>query len=308
MNRRHSETTTAEAGTGALPISVVIPAYQREDLVRRAVESALSQVPPPFEVVVVDDGSTDATAAVAAAAGARVVRLTVNTGEGGARNAGIEAAQQPWIALLDSDDEWLPGHLARVWGARNGYVLVSDSCLTSRSRGLHGNPGWRPRTLRTPADAVWPGNSSPPSCSLFARADALKIGGFRPLPLAADLDFWMRLLELGPGLSLSGIGCIYHEHGGNISAGKRDELRAAVDHLITASSARGWNDARLRQRLAAANLWDDARDAMRQGQHATSLRLLGKVLLSPVGSAGLARNLYWRRLIRIRGRWASVPT
>lgn len=285
-----------------LSVSVVIPAYQRQDLVGRAVTSALAQSPPPQEVIVVDDASTDSTAAVAEAAGARVIRLAVNSGEGAARNAGIEAASTPWIALLDSDDEWLPGHLNRVWQAKSGYVLVSDSCITSRTRGYHGNPYWRPRVLRTPADAVWPGNPTPPSCALFARSSALAIGGFRSLPLAADLDFWMRLLEHGPGLSLSDIGCIYHEHGGNISAGRGGEMRAAVDRLVDEATGRAWNDSRLRKRIAATNNWTEARETMKQGRHLAGIATLRPILLRPAGAVGLAKHIAWYRLIRLRGR------
>ena len=67
-----------------LPVSVVIPAFNRPDMVARAVRSALEQQPrPPAEVIVVDDGSSDDTAAAASAAGARVIRHEVNQGEGG---------------------------------------------------------------------------------------------------------------------------------------------------------------------------------------------------------------------------------
>jgi glycosyltransferase involved in cell wall biosynthesis len=289
-----------------LPVSVVIPVYQRQDLVGRAVRSALLQVPPPQEVIVVDDASTDATAAVAEAAGARVVRLAVNSGEGPARNAGIEAAATDWIALLDSDDEWLPGHLSRVWQAKDGFVLVSDSCISSQTRSHYGNPRWRPRVLRGPADAVWPGNPSPPSCSLFARSSAVAVGGFRPLPLAADVDFWIRLLELGPGLALPDIGCIFYEHGGNVSAGKRDEMHIAVEGLVEEAADRGWVDSRLRTRLAATKAAQQAQNALREGRRLAAITLLWRVALSPVGIAALLQRIAFLRLIRMRGHWCRV--
>ena len=99
-----------------LPVTVIIPAYNRADTVAQAVASALAQHPaPPAEVLVVDDGSADDTAEVAERAGARVVRHAVNQRLGAARNTGLSHATQPWIALLDSDDEWLPHHLASLW-------------------------------------------------------------------------------------------------------------------------------------------------------------------------------------------------
>src|SRR3954464_2844452 len=92
-----------------IPVSVVIAAYNRADMLRRAIASVRAQRPAvPAEIVVVDDASSDATADVAEVLGATVVRHPVNRGESAARNSAIEAAAQPWIAVLDSDDEWLP--------------------------------------------------------------------------------------------------------------------------------------------------------------------------------------------------------
>ena len=92
-----------------LPVTVVIPAYNRPAMVQRAVRSALDQRPrPPAEVLVVDDCSSDDTAAVASAAGATVIRHDVNRGGAAARNTAIRAAGHDWIAFLDSDDELLP--------------------------------------------------------------------------------------------------------------------------------------------------------------------------------------------------------
>jgi glycosyltransferase involved in cell wall biosynthesis len=99
-----------------LPVSAVIPAYNREREVVEAIGSVRAQTRPPAEILVVDDGSTDGTAAAAEAAGARVLRQE-NRGVSAARNAGVEAANQPWIAFLDSDDLWEPDRLERQWEA-----------------------------------------------------------------------------------------------------------------------------------------------------------------------------------------------
>src|ERR1700742_3869689 len=99
-----------------LSVSVVIPAYNRPEMTARAVRSALARGPvAPAEVLVVDYCSSYATGEAARAAGARVIRHAVNRGEGGARNTAIREAREPWVALLDSDDEWLPGHLSALW-------------------------------------------------------------------------------------------------------------------------------------------------------------------------------------------------
>jgi len=96
-------------------VSVVIPAYNYARYLGAALDSVLSQDYPPIEIVVVDDGSTDNTREVVAAYGERVRYLfQENAGLPAARNAGIKAAQYPFIAFLDADDMWLPGMLRRI--------------------------------------------------------------------------------------------------------------------------------------------------------------------------------------------------
>ena len=96
-------------------IAAVIPTRDRSTLVRRAVSAALWQTRPPAEIIVVDDASTDDTAAVISTFGG-TVRLVTGTGAGAAaaRNLGVKAARSDWIAFLDSDDVWREGHLDAV--------------------------------------------------------------------------------------------------------------------------------------------------------------------------------------------------
>ena len=95
--------------------SVVIPAYNYGRYLADAVDSVLSQTVPPHEVIVVDDGSTDDTPAVAARYTGRIQYLRrANAGVSAARNAGIAAATGDWLALLDADDAWEPTFLEAV--------------------------------------------------------------------------------------------------------------------------------------------------------------------------------------------------
>jgi glycosyltransferase involved in cell wall biosynthesis len=95
-------------------VSVVIAAYNGAQYLPEAIDSALAQTYPKVEVIVVDDGSTDSTAEVVGAYGARVRYLyQQNAGTAAARNTGIQSAQGELIALLDQDDRWLPEKLAR---------------------------------------------------------------------------------------------------------------------------------------------------------------------------------------------------
>jgi succinoglycan biosynthesis protein ExoO len=127
----------AKSGTGSLDpirVSVVIPCYNGARFVGRAIESALAQKGIGLvEVVVVDDGSTDASAAVLerlaqSSPWLRVLHNRHNLGPGGSRNRGIDVAKGEWVALLDADDAFLPGRLARLVAAAEaaGLEAISD--------------------------------------------------------------------------------------------------------------------------------------------------------------------------------------
>jgi glycosyltransferase involved in cell wall biosynthesis len=101
-----------------MQISAVIPAYNRENTVARAIDSALSQEYSASEIIVIDDGSTDQTRKVVETY-CKEVRYVYQTNGGvsAARNRGVNEAKCEWIAFLDSDDYWLPQHLRRMVNA-----------------------------------------------------------------------------------------------------------------------------------------------------------------------------------------------
>src|SRR5690348_11964260 len=122
-------------------LSVVIPAYNAATTIRAAVTSTLRQTRPVLEVIVVDDGSADATADVVSAIGDPRVRLIsrVNGGPSAARNAGIAAARGEFVAFLDSDDLWLPGYAERATAAlssaANPGFAYTDAYVFDTGRG-----------------------------------------------------------------------------------------------------------------------------------------------------------------------------
>lgn len=115
-------------------VSVILPTYNRAALVGRAIRSVLTQCYTDLELLVVDDGSTDDTSNVVAAfrdQRLRYISLPHNTGAGAARNAGIQMARGKFLAFQDSDDEWLPGKLAKQMskferGSRRLGLVYSD--------------------------------------------------------------------------------------------------------------------------------------------------------------------------------------
>jgi len=115
---------------GRLPVSAVIPTWNRARLLGRAIASALAALGAGDEVVVADDGSTDTTTEIVASFGPRVRHLRLpHAGAGAARNAGLAAARGPLVAFLDSDDEWFPDkiELQREFMSRRPDVLYCFS-------------------------------------------------------------------------------------------------------------------------------------------------------------------------------------
>ena len=122
-------------------ISVILPVHNRADVLARAIQSVLDQSLAAFELIVVDDGSTDGSAGVARSFGderIKVIELGENRGGNAARNAGVQAATAPLIAFLDSDDTYLPEKLERVVGEfdhRPDLELLVDSFVKVQPSG-----------------------------------------------------------------------------------------------------------------------------------------------------------------------------
>jgi glycosyltransferase involved in cell wall biosynthesis len=226
--------------------------------------------------------------------GARVIVHEVNQGEGAARNTGLAATEQPWVALLDSDDEWLPSHLENVWAARDGHVLVADAALAVGQGAvprIYGWPGPRPRVLRSPAELAFPANVVQPSAALVSREAVLAAGGF-PVGVkrAGDLHAWLRVLEHGTGLALPDVGVRYHLHEGQVSQDRR-AMHEAHLAVLDEFRDRPWYAPRLRRWVEATGAWDADRGAA-----------LRQAARSPLHAEGLARQLAFRWRVRRAGR------
>ena len=186
----------AEAGSARppkqVPISVVIPAYNAEAFICRAIESALCQSLPAAEVLVVDDGSHDRTAKLAEAYDPRVrVIRKANGGPASARNAGIRRANSEWIALLDADDFWLPNKLEKqVRLIEPGVALVHTGAVG------RGNDFPAQNTFQE----LWSRNYISNSSVLLLRRAFDSIGGFDEDPALIgleDYNLWLKIAAAG---------------------------------------------------------------------------------------------------------------
>ncbi len=177
-----------------MKISVIIPAYNAENYIREALESALSQSRPPDEVLVVDDGSTDATADVVKAFG-RDVRLIQQTNHGASysRNRAVAEARNEWVAFLDGDDVFLPGKLQQqaelALAPECRFVYTGHTCLYPDGRTLECK-------ALAPVD-LWPTlryrSVIVPSTVLVSREAFLEVGGFdQRFHGGEDWDLWVR--------------------------------------------------------------------------------------------------------------------
>jgi hypothetical protein len=181
-------------------VSVVIPTHNRRRLLGQTLWSALAQRGVDFEVLVVDDGSTDGTADGVAALGdhrVRLLRHEPSRGVASARNTGVAAARGAWVAFLDDDDLWAPDKLARqleaVRAAGCDWVYAGAVEVDGAGRLLGGSPPPSPAMLLTQLTRRNPMPAG--SSNVMAHATLLTdVGGFDPtLRHLADWDLWLRL-------------------------------------------------------------------------------------------------------------------
>lgn len=185
-------------------VSVIIPTFNRARMVTRAISSVLYQTTSDFEIIVVDDGSSDATPIVLKQFNARIISLTHprNMGVSAARNTGIRAASSPLIAFLDSDDYWLPKKLA-VQTAFFHQHPDAVACQTEESWIRHGrrvNP--RKRHRKPSGDIFEPSLRLclvSPSAVMLKRTLIDEVGPFdESLPACEDYDLWLRISSKYP--------------------------------------------------------------------------------------------------------------
>jgi len=194
-------------------VSVVLPVFNDDMVLERALQSVFAQTEPAGEVIVVDDAS-DIPAAMAIRGICEAfpkVRLVVNSrnlGAAAARNIGVEAATNPFVAFLDADDEWLPEKLAVQTGEMRATGQAISACAFQLYREGNGSGQGefrRPKPIRSLSDLVWGCSISPGSGLLLHKSVFETVGGFDPAYRRfEDWDWLIRAARHGYAVHIVG--------------------------------------------------------------------------------------------------------
>ena len=186
-------------------VSVVIPVFNRPLAVCRAIASVFAQTFQDVEVIVVDDASTDATASIVEAMEdprITLIRHQRRRGGSAARNSGIRASRAPYVAFLDSDDEWLPAKLHRQLGVfegsrdRLGLVYTGVERILPNGNVTKDTPRRYDNLVRKLLTDNVVGGAS---VGMVRREVLDQVGGFdEGLPSGQDVDLWLRICERFP--------------------------------------------------------------------------------------------------------------
>lgn len=178
-------------------ISVIIPTYNRDQMVGQAIESVLEQEFKDFELIVVDDGSTDDTPDILSAYGNDIlVHRQINKGVSAARNKGIQLSLGRFIAFLDSDDLWMPQKLSQqiaFFKSKKDAMICQTEEIWMRD-GVRVNPGRRHKKksgmIFKPSLALCLVSPS----AVMINKDLFDVVGFfdETLPACEDYDLWLR--------------------------------------------------------------------------------------------------------------------
>jgi len=225
-------------------VSVVIPVWNAERYLKQAIESILAQDFVDFELIVIDDGSTDRSSEIAAefAYDPRVIlHKQANAGVVAARNAGLRVAKAEFVAFLDADDIAVPGRLAKQVAYLHAHpevaVIGSNITYFSDADGVI-------RTQKFPSGAAQvavtleTGNPLAQPSVMMRKSMALAVGGYRDAFKfgAEDYDLWLRLAEKHPLDNLPEVLTLYRVHADSLTHRHRHEQALAA--LIAACAHR----------------------------------------------------------------------
>jgi glycosyltransferase involved in cell wall biosynthesis len=268
--------------------SVLIPAHDVEPFIEACLDSVAAQTWRDYEIVVVDDGSRDATRARIDAwhrghPAESVCAVTQgNGGIGRARNAALARARGTFVAFLDADDWWLDGKLARVAAVveRPDVDLVCHDELLVEADGRTRHLRHGPHTRYE--DLLLDGNSVSTSATVVRRQLVEQVGAFSEdlrFNGAEDYDLWLRLAEAGGRfVYIPEVLGAYRVHAAGITGRAEQQCRNTLN-VLDAHFARlrspSWRQRYRMRRLRAATMRGAAQALMRQHRREAAWRMLG---------------------------------
>ena len=192
---------------GKPKVSVIIPTYNRAHILGRAIKSVINQTYQDFEIIVIDDGSTDNTEEVIKSFDdERIIShlCEKNRGVAAARNIGIKLSKAKYIAFQDSDDVWHPNKLKKIMKVLNdfGNIDFIFSCgRIIRDReivGYTGNNSWINKSSKKELiSKLFMADFIPTQGSVVKKDKIIKVGGFdESFPSASDYELWLRLTPI----------------------------------------------------------------------------------------------------------------
>ncbi len=293
-------------------VTVVIPVYNGERYISETLETVFAQTFRDYEIICVDDGSTDGSGALLKAYGerVRVVRQS-NAGQSAARNAGVALAKGAFIAFLDQDDRWYPSKLERQVAALTAApdaVLVHCNYDRVDADGRMLQPGAalaeRASALASPLGRLLEEALIFPSAMLVRREAFQRVGGFDPaLRGFEDFDLIARLKRQGRFVLLNEPGMAYRFHGAGFSrAGGTDVMRSRERFLVRMQELYAGD--RTKQALISDMLADCYSDwgihEVRHGNRAAGRAMLARSLLCHPGKIRTYSRFFRASLPRLQ--------
>ena len=219
--------------------SVIVPLYNKRSTVSTTVESVLAQSFADFELIVVDDGSTDGGLSTLEGLDGPRLRLMsqANRGAGAARNAGAAVARHDWIAFLDADDIWFEDHLEELDRIRRAFPEAG--LIGTRYR--VGMPDGRERDSRPEGqiglvdyfEAVASGRPVLCASSAAIRREVWQeSAGFGSWPTGQDSEFWVRVAAGWPVAVSTRVTAAYRQHTGGITDRRKSEATGKPPRVL----------------------------------------------------------------------------
>jgi glycosyltransferase involved in cell wall biosynthesis len=304
-------------------VTVAVSTWNRAHLVGRAIASVQAQTFKDIEILVVDDGSTDATPHVLGRIDdprLRIIRLDRNGGISRTRNTAIVLARGEWLAFLDDDNEWAPDYLSRqltLAASRPGVDVVY--CRAWRHDERLGNDGVIPEVIREGRvfRHLLRGWMLLLSSALLRRSTLVAIGGLdEELKASEDRDLWLRLAQRSDFAGTPDVLVVRHHHQGarlsrNYRLIARDAALLDAKWKATVTASCGWVAYRgWRAMLLATTELVRAMQAADEGAVREGLRSVGRMAWhlpwsAPYVARGIALTVLGPRAYRylVRSRW-----